>query len=760
MTRPLAPLASLAVAALAATTVWLATLSWRSFTRDPGAYLLPLLALAVVVVVSGATGRALRLGAAGTFALQLLLGSALASWWIAGTPVPVGSGWEQLTERVEAAGASARNLAPPVPVGGDDGVAPLLLGGGLLCLLLVDLLAVSLRRPTLAGLGPLVVLAIPYGIHGGTVPWWVFALTAGGFLATLALHEADVVARWGRRLDESPLPAARGGAGFVGTVATALAVAVPATLPSLDLHLLDFGPGGGGGDRIEVTNPIVGLHRDLARGPDRPVALVRTDDPQPAYLRIAVLNRFGDNEWSAGDRSVPASQQADGDMPALQGVSPWLDRVEHQYAVSLSPGFESKWLPTQQHISRIEAEGDWRYDRATMDFISGDRDLDAGGMDYTFTAVQVGFRAESLRIAAPGISAVASSFRELPADIDGVVEDLAKEVTANGRTAFEKAVELQRWFRSTGGFTYTTDVSLGSSPGDLVTFLSEGPGGRRGFCQQFAAAMAVMARELGIPARVAVGFLAPERVGPGEWEYSTHDLHAWPELYFNGAGWVRFEPTPPDRAATTPTYTVLSGAGRVPDERPSAAADTPEDRATGGPQQAPEDEAGGSDDDESGSALPWLIALGVTAGLLLIGTALAAPAWVRRRRRARRLLGDPEQVWAELRDSVLDLGLPWPAGRSPRATAFELQPHLVIPSGREGLDAIVGALEATRYSTRPASGSLTTQLSRVLESLATGVSGVRQRRARWWPRSVVSRRARAAAQAPTVLVERELDSVG
>ena len=66
-----------------------------------------------------------------------------------------------------------------------------------------------------------------------------------------------------------------------------------------------------------------------------------------------------------------------------------------------------------------------------------------------------------------------------------------------------------------GGFVYDTSVSPGNGTDDLVAFLSQGPGGRRGYCEQFASAMAVMARMLGIPARVPVGFLQPERVGRG-----------------------------------------------------------------------------------------------------------------------------------------------------------------------------------------------------------------------------------------------------
>ena len=104
--------------------------------------------------------------------------------------------------------------------------------------------------------------------------------------------------------------------------------------------------------------------------------------------------------------------------------------------------------------------------------------------------------------------------------------------------------------------------------------------------------MAVLARLLGIPSRVAVGYTAGTRVGHDRWEVSTSDAHAWPELYFQGAGWLRFEPTPAgsggQATATGPAYTlppVLApprAAGR-----PTTAAPPPTSRARPRPAAGP-----------------------------------------------------------------------------------------------------------------------------------------------------------------------------
>ena len=159
----------------------------------------------------------------------------------------------------------------------------------------------------------------------------------------------------------------------------------------------------------------------------------------------------------------------------------------------------------------------------------------------------------------------------------------------------------------------------------IADFLDE----RVGYCEQFSATMALMARSLGIPARVVVGF-TQGRSEDGRWVVRGTDAHAWPELWMGSAGWVRFEPTPGASTTTRPTYTVEQGA---PYAGPSAAPSTPS-RAAGD-----ESDALDRQDDQTGAGAyapatgpsGWTLAL--ILGLLLV---LMTPALVRVVRRMRR----------------------------------------------------------------------------------------------------------------------------
>jgi len=782
--RALVDTVSLSVAAAA--TGWVATTAWRGFTDAPGRYLFPLLLLALLVAGTGIGLRHVRVPGSLVLLVQLVLGGLTATSLVAGTFVVTGDGWLRLGSELSAAVDTAQRYSAPVP---DDvpGIEPLLILGGWFCLVLLDLCVGGLRRVSLAGLPLLTIYSIPVSMLGGGVAWWSFLLTASGFLTMLFLQHREQTSRWGRGIGEAGREpgtstavsshAIRTSAGSLGSVALLLAVLIPQFVPTLSLSVFGFGQGDGNGGDITVANPMVDLRRDLLQGEDTTLLRITTDNPEPSYLRIAALNRYSEEEWSTGDRDIPDEQRAQGPIPNPD-LDPSVPRTRYETDISAMIGFESPWLPTPYPIERIFVPGDWRYDVTTFDFLSADNELDTSGLSYSMTELELDLDAKTLADAPSWSGKVSRDFIELPDDFPAFVSTLAQEVTRDVPSRYEKAVALQEWFREDGGFEYSLDnADPGNGTDELVAFLTEGDGGRIGYCEQFAASMAVMARSLGIPARVAVGFLAPEKTGPETFEYSSDDLHAWPELYFSGAGWVKFEPTPADRAATVPSYTEADLPIVDPSNEPS------ESQNTGDPSQninpdrqldpgtLPETGA----DQQGGGGIAWQQLLVALAVLVLLVLLALAPRLVRQSRGRARLTGAVEPAWAEVRATAIDLGVPWPEHRSPRETRHHLEPYLgapfsadsperpprgarVAPDAVEALDRLVLTLERLRYA-RPATDSADAEDPRVVSDVDTVVASLRGgattralRRARWWPTSVLPwRRGRGDHRAMPLL---------
>ncbi len=776
MTRPAreALPALLTISAVAAATTCAAMLSWRGFVEVSGPYLLPLMVLGTVVAGTGGLARWWQAPVLVVVAAQFLVSISALTLLLTGHLLPIGAGWSELLSHFANAAETAREYASPVSKDAPgEGVYPLLIGGGLVCLLLVDLFACTLRKVPLAGLPLLTVYSLPVSILGGSLSWWIFAATAVGFLALLYLHETEQVNRWGRSLnsfsdsaaegstDRKPgvsvrAGAARSSAGLIGGAATALALVIPLLIPTLTLSVFSFGSGRGGDNSITVENPIADLRRDLRREVDVPLVKIRTDDPRPAYLRIAVLNRFRDTEWSSGNRQVPSENLPNGAMPALEGVSDSVRRTFHSYDVSIAEEFKSTWLPTQAPIASIEAPGDWRFDPRTMDFIASDDDLDAAGLSYSMTAVDLDLRGAAMAEAATSTVGVSDEYTELPASTPDLVRNLARKVTADASNRYDKAVALQNWFRAE--FTYSLDRAEAANGVDaLEQFLS--PEGRVGYCEQFSASMAAMARSLGIPARVAVGFLGPEKIGAKQWEYSAFDLHAWPELYFEGFGWVLFEPTPSDRQnARAPSYTRNRD---VQAPAPVAPSNGPETRGpqrdVPSPSAAPVPEPTDINTTSDESSVPWLRIIGVLSGLVLLGLVAFGPSLVRTRQRERHLADGVEGAWRELQATALDLAVPWPTNRSPRETrdvvvqhfgaAQEMAPERpaqgpeLAPDAVVAIDRLVRAIEVLRYGQTPAAHPeyFTAEVATCSAALHDGATARVRRRARWLPASVTLR---------------------
>ena len=763
-------------------TGWVATTAWRGFTDAPHLFLYPLLGLGLMVLVIGTGLRHLRVPVLLVLLAQLFLGGLAATSLVAGAPVVTGQGWLRFGQEISSALDTAQRYQAPVPVDA-PGVDPLLVLGGWFCLVLLDLLVGGLRRVPLAGLPLLTIYSIPVSMLGGGVPWWSFTLTAGGFLLLLFLQHREQTSRWGRGIGEAGRQpgtavavtsgAVRTSAASLGAGALLLAVLVPQFVPTMSLDVLGFGPGDGSGGDIVVDNPMTDLRRDLLRGEDEPLLRIVTDNPDPGYLRIAALNRFTDNEWSTGDRDIPEGQRAQGPLP-LDDVDPQVPRERYPTDVSVMMNFDSRWLPAAYPLERIFAVGDWRYDTSTLDFIAADDDLNAAGSSYQMTEVVLDYDGVDLAEAPSWAGKVSRDYIALPDDFPSVVRSLAQEVTRDHPTRYEKAVALQDWFRVGGGFKYSLDnVDTGNGTDELVTFLTEGEGGRVGYCEQFSASMAVMARSLGIPARVAVGFLEPDQLGPRTWEYSSYDLHAWPELYFSGAGWVRFEPTPGDRAEAVPSYTLDRIPTDEPTDDPNQGQSPDDPNQSLGPDRQPDPGAlpegdTGSTGDDGLALVPVLLGGG---GALLVVLLALTPRLARGAAARRRLQGGIEPAWAEIRATSIDLGLPWPEHRSPRETRSHLLPWLgstdpaetrqrpvrgpdAAPEAAAALDRVVDRQEQERYA-RPGGVTGTAHhdpavvhdTEAVVAALRGGASDRAVRRATWWPTSVLPWRAGATPTA-------------
>ena len=128
----------------------------------------------------------------------------------------------------------------------------------------------------------------------------------------------------------------------------------------------------------------------------------------------------------------------------------------------------------------------------------------------------------------------------------------ARRLTQGATSPYAAVLALESWLRQRGGFTYNERPPVTDGP-PLINFVTTS---KAGYCQHFAGAMAVMARLLGIPARVAVGFTSG-RLQDGAWVVNDHDAHAWVEVWFPGHGWVPFDPTP-GRGTFSTSYSFAS----------------------------------------------------------------------------------------------------------------------------------------------------------------------------------------------------------
>ncbi|MCA1824140.1 MAG: transglutaminaseTgpA domain-containing protein [Mycobacteriales bacterium] len=630
--------------------------------------------------------------------------------------IPTGATVDAVAASLRAAGNDIRTLVAPVDVSPD---LRLVAAAGVYAVAaLVDLLVFRLSRVSAAGLPLLALFAVPAALSSGGVGLAPFVLGCAGYLLLLLAESRHRLGRWGRRLDYEVSPDGlprltsfhRLGR-RLGGAAIAAAIVVPGLLPSLGGGLLGTGPDGGHGGRGGSTsaatyNPITHLKRDLVL--DKPRELMRVRTARPAYLRLTSLDYFDGSTWRQSDDLEAGEDQRVSrkrGLPEPDGLTT-APRETATYDVRVD-SLDVRWLPAPYAPQQVSVKGDWRYDERSLTVFSTRKTTRK--LSYSLTSTLANPTPDELAAVPAEEFADGDAERQLPPNLPSLLYETLQEWIAGAQTPYERVLAIQDHLRGPE-FAYDVRVPQGNGLDALSSFLT----GRRGYCEQFAAVMAVMVRALGLRARVAIGF-TPGRLRPdGEYSISNRDAHSWPEVFFPGAGWLAFEPTPrtdspvaPASYAATTTRGGDAGAaprpgdaGRptataAPSARPNQAANALERQLDNAPTDAAAGRTGGRR-----SAAPW-----VAAGVVVLVLCAVAPGigrrvyWRRRWRAASTPVARAHTAWDQLADDARDAGLGWRASDSPRAAARRLVEDASLSADATAAVAVLAsAAERARYA--------------------------------------------------------------
>ncbi|RSS91503.1 transglutaminase domain-containing protein [Streptomyces sp. WAC05292] len=783
----------------------LASWSLAALVESSG-WLLQAAALLCLQSGVGAAARRAPLARPLAVAAQVLVSSLVVVFLFAGKGESTGTG--PMAYLVTDIGALFRRgvqdvaeFAIPAPL--TDGIRLLLLTGVLVIGLLVDLLAVTLRSAAAAGLPLLALYSVAAGLSGGAgAPWFSFLLAGAGYLLLLLAEGRDRLAQWGRVFGGAPSGRVTASSGYgsggagsgrplspvrtgrrIGAVALGLALVAPAALPSLGGGVLGGrteadGGGSGVGGTISAVNPLVSLQSSLNAQDNRVVLKYRTDTPALGdhYLRILALDEFNGVRWEASGRALTDVPERLPNPPGL-GERVRQGAAEVRTSVSAADTYAQRYLPMPYPATGVDIPGRWRFEPVGRtlvgDQLAKDRYQNVQGAMYTVRSLLLRPTAAQLQSAPEPDPAIRAEYTKLPDNLPPVVAETARQITKGAKDDYTRAVRLQDHFAVNGGFRYDTKVASGTGPQAIARFLAD----KEGFCIHFAFSMAAMSRSLGIPARVAVGFTPGDKQADGSVNVSMRDAHAWPELYFEGVGWTRFEPTP-RQGLTLPDYARSEG----PAAQPSAPAPLPSQSAaepSAAPSQAdacppelrrlgecggaaPQEAAGGQGGGPSAAAvLGW-----AAAAAAVVGVPLLPLLWRSRLRRRRLARGGVLPAWEELHDAAWDVGIAPDRALSPRGAAERL-----VGAGRldgeaaaavrrlseaveRALYAPPGAAEAEPRAAAAQDASAAQDVSAVRAALLAGAGRRGRLRALLLPRSaarvrwaVQARRDAAAAEA-------------
>lgn len=410
-------------------------------------------------------------------------------------------------------------------------------------------------------------------------------------------------------------------------------------------------------DTVRIADPLGEYKRIVGQNPPRPAFQVQIEGATPvevARAAIVRLDGYDGVRFSTTDRyqAVGSTLITAADRPATgRDITLRFSNTD----------LDAPWLPTGATPLRTDLRG-IAYAPSTGDLLASGG---VKGLSYDVSARLVTPTFTELAAAGVDLGPTAQVERALPGGLPPSLGRMASEATQGAANPAEALDMLSSFLRT--NYTLDATVAPGHSAGRLEQFLRTE---KRGSPEQFATAFAVMARTLGFPTRVVVGYKLTSdddgTVRPLEFVTSA-SYHAWAEVRFNGLGWIAYDPSPAS-GATPPN----------PDKPENGSPDTVSPGGTGEqrtPRVVGPSEADLAEDDGAGWVRSVLLALAAAAApvalvALVVGMIVGVKAYRRRRRRRR---PDPAErvvgAWDEVVDRLVELKLPISTSMTPRDVA-------------------------------------------------------------------------------------------
>lgn len=616
-----------------------------------------------------------------------------------------------------------------------------------------------LRRPLLASVVPITLFTFLLVVGTGAGAQFYVVVFIGALLTYWGLESAHRLRSWGRWMStwshlksDAPSSIAGGIARKMGASCVAAAIVAPVFLPFLGHGGISWRNGSGNGPATGGGSGVGGSISLLASITPQTIrqttaTLFTVDSGQESYWRLASLSRFDGQTWTSG--SASRAPVEDGRIDTTLDASKVSKPVKQTIHIE---GLRGSNLPAAFQPIGIEYS---RSNELRADPESGDIELTPNivpGMTYTVTSAVSTATFDDLKNAATG--SPGTLYEARPPGLSQEVIDLRNSWIKGADTPFERLIAIQTHLRN--DYHYTLDVQPGTSSNYLTDFLTTT---KKGYCQQFATAFAVLSRSLGYPTRVSIGFLpgTPSTTDPHHFVVHGTDTHAWPEVYFEKYGWIRFEPTPRSIAPPPPYTSELTGTagGQTGGGQSGNGAQGGHKFPDGGivdpflrgERGAGSDTPGAARDTSPAWQPAFTRLLVVLLGALALWLA-AVPAVkkVRVRRRYRRATSPRDLVAAafgEFRDEAAELAVRKRPAESPAAFAERVASLGVVP--RSAAARLARLHEAAEYSVRDVSPEQAAEAQRIARQLAASM----------WRAASVGRKTRRLFSARELLADRQ-----